>query len=313
MTKTIIFASDKLVESSMKRPLKLSLGTIKDALPPEVEANSDFFYRDGFAVVVNMFNFFSSVVAKLPAPYLLDDYRFGIVKRGYMHGVINLQDVWMRAGAIAFITPGTIVEPIEASDDFLLDGVGMPADLFLLAHGGKLPEVFNGTMKHGLQSIDAQGLAMGDELFHTLRHLLSSAYSSNAAIYNMVSVITHFFNQAFSSGSQQPSVNRRGRDIFDQFIRLVNLNCRQHRQLSFYADQLCITDRYLGSVVRQESGVMAKEWIDRAVVAAAKVMLKHGDMPISRISDELHFANDSFFCKYFKRITGLTPMAYREK
>lgn len=304
---------EKSTHSPMKRPLRLSIDTIRQSLPPECQQNTDFYYHDGFAVVVDMYNFFDAVKAKLPSPYLLDDYRFGIVKRGNMHGIINIQDVWLREGTMAFITPGTIVEPIDASDDFLLDGVGMPADFFLLAHGGKLPEIFNGTMKHGLHTLDAEGLTMADEMFRTLRHLLSSAYTNDTSIYNMVSAITHFFNQVFCNDHQKIATRHRGRDIFDQFIRLVNLNCRKHHQLSFYADQLCITDRYLGTVVRQESGVMAKEWIDRAVIAAAKVMLRHSDTPITRISDELNFPKASFFCKYFKRITGLTPMAYRAK
>ena len=59
------------------------------------------------------------------------------------------------------------------------------------------------------------------------------------------------------------------------------------------------------------AGVTAKDWIDRATITLAKVMLRHTTKNISQISDELHFPNDSFFCKYFKRLTGHTPLGWR--
>lgn len=76
---------------------------------------------------------------------------------------------------------------------------------------------------------------------------------------------------------------------------------------------MCMCERYLGTLVRKASGVTAKEWIDRAVVTAAKVMLCHTRMPVGEIAYRLHFANDSFFCKYFRRLTGVTPTEFRSE
>lgn len=64
-------------------------------------------------------------------------------------------------------------------------------------------------------------------------------------------------------------------------------------------------------MVLSTSGVGAKEWIDRAVISTAKVLLRHSDKQTSEIADELNFPNVSFFCKYFKRLTGSTPLQYR--
>ena len=83
-------------------------------------------------------------------------------------------------------------------------------------------------------------------------------------------------------------------------------------RLAFYAEKLCITSRYLGTVILNESGVGAKEWIDRAVISTAKVLLRHSDKQTTQIADELNFPNASFFCKYFKRLTRLTPQQYRK-
>ena len=74
---------------------------------------------------------------------------------------------------------------------------------------------------------------------------------------------------------------------------------------------MCLTGRYLGTVVSQASNVTAKEWIDRALILRIKVELKHTDKTIAQIADDMHFPNPSFFCKYFRRLTGTTPTEYR--
>lgn len=100
--------------------------------------------------------------------------------------------------------------------------------------------------------------------------------------------------------------------ILERFIDLVRGNYRQHRRVSFYADKLCITPKYLSKVVKQSSGQSAVEWIDSYVILEAKNLLKSSYMTIQQISVELNFPNQSFFGKYFKRMTGLSPKEFRE-
>ena len=74
---------------------------------------------------------------------------------------------------------------------------------------------------------------------------------------------------------------------------------------------MCLTERYLSTIIRQTSGVTAKEWIDRAIITRIKVELKHTDKSVARISDDMNFPNPSFFSKYFKRFTKQTPLEYK--
>ena len=69
----------------------------------------------------------------------------------------------------------------------------------------------------------------------------------------------------------------------------------------------------MSTLVKQVSGKAAKQWIDDAIVARIKVELRHSDKSGAQIADELNFPNPSFFSKYFKRMTGLTPRDYREQ
>ena len=103
----------------------------------------------------------------------------------------------------------------------------------------------------------------------------------------------------------------REQTIFDRFIYLVNQHATREHQISFYADKMCLTERYLGTVIRQASGTTAKEWIDRALIEHIKIELKHTDKSIAQISDEMNFPNPAFFSKFFKRLADKTPLEYK--
>lgn len=105
----------------------------------------------------------------------------------------------------------------------------------------------------------------------------------------------------------------RQEEVFRRFIGLVNEHSKRERNISFYADKLCLTPHYLSTVIREVSGQTVMQWINQAVILEAKVLLKHSDLLVFQISDELGFPNPSFFSKFFKRITGMTPAEYQKK
>lgn len=66
-------------------------------------------------------------------------------------------------------------------------------------------------------------------------------------------------------------------------------------------------------VIRETSGQTVMQWINQAVILEAKVLLKHSNLLVFQISDELNFPNPSFFSKFFKRMTGMTPAEYQKQ
>lgn len=105
----------------------------------------------------------------------------------------------------------------------------------------------------------------------------------------------------------------RKEEIMAKFILAVSENFRNERQVSFYAHKLYITPKHLSSVVKEISGRTAGDWIENYVVMEAKVLLKTTDMTIQEIALALNFANQSFFGKYFKHHTGVSPTSYRKQ
>ena len=88
---------------------------------------------------------------------------------------------------------------------------------------------------------------------------------------------------------------------------------RTERNIDFYADRLFLSPHYLSGLVRETSGKTVMDWINRSVILEAKVLLKHSNLLTYQIADELNFPNPSFFSKFFKRMTGMTPGEYRNE
>ena len=88
---------------------------------------------------------------------------------------------------------------------------------------------------------------------------------------------------------------------------------KQERSVNYYAKELFLTPKHLSSVVKEVSGKTAGEWIDNFVLFEAKSLLRSSQKNIQEIADELNFANQSFFGKYFKHYTGMSPKEYRRK
>lgn len=104
----------------------------------------------------------------------------------------------------------------------------------------------------------------------------------------------------------------RKKQIFDQFTLLLRQHYTQERSISFYAEKLSITPKYLSQVIYDISGQHARNWIRDHVILEAKALLKCGKYNVQQVSDMLNFANQSFFGVYFKKAVGCSPSAYQD-
>ena len=110
-------------------------------------------------------------------------------------------------------------------------------------------------------------------------------------------------------GIEKPQTRKE--EILSKFILEVLQHFRSERSVAFYADRLCVTPKHLSAVAKDISGHTASELIDHYVIMEAKIMLAETALTIQEISNKLNFANQSFFGKYFKHLTGYSPSAFR--
>lgn len=109
-----------------------------------------------------------------------------------------------------------------------------------------------------------------------------------------------------------PKVQTRKEEIFGKFVSEVMQNFKRERSVSFYAQQLCVTPKHLSAVVKEITTHTAGELIDHYVIMEAKMMLAETTLTIQEVANELNFANQSFFGKYFKHLTGYSPSEFRK-
>lgn len=99
----------------------------------------------------------------------------------------------------------------------------------------------------------------------------------------------------------------------DGFIRAVETEYTQRHDVEYYADKLCITPNYLNKVVRLSLGTTAKLYIHKKLFEEAERLLAYTTLTVTEIAERLHFDYPSYFVRFFRKQTGITPLKYREK
>lgn len=103
----------------------------------------------------------------------------------------------------------------------------------------------------------------------------------------------------------------RVRELFNRFMMLLEKDCKISRDVNYYSEKLNISSKYLTNIVSQVTGHTPKTIIDQYVILQLKLHLKRSTQSIKEMAWEFHFADVSFFCRYFKKHTGLTPQQIR--
>lgn len=98
---------------------------------------------------------------------------------------------------------------------------------------------------------------------------------------------------------------------FKDFMLLLNEHYKKERSVGFYADKMHLSPKYFTTLIKRTSGRTAAEWINQYVILEAKNLLKYSTMNIQEIAYYLNFPNQSFFGKYFKHHSGMTPSEYK--
>ena len=103
----------------------------------------------------------------------------------------------------------------------------------------------------------------------------------------------------------------RIRELFNRFMMLLEKDYKISRDVNYYAEKMNISSKYLTNIVSQVTGHTPKTIIDQYVILQLKMHLKRTTQSIKEMAWEFHFADVSFFCRYFKKHTGLTPQQIR--
>ena len=104
----------------------------------------------------------------------------------------------------------------------------------------------------------------------------------------------------------------RHEQLGDELFRLLSRHCRTHRSVSFYAEKLNITPKYLSREIKRITGRTVQEWINRLTIMEMKKQLNIPGRTIMQISEDMEFSSPSAFVQFFKLHTSTTPLKYRK-
>lgn len=130
-------------------------------------------------------------------------------------------------------------------------------------------------------------------------------------INKVQSLILYFFD-FHASLNQESDVSTRYASIMNSFITLLeNGEYRTHREVTWYADQLCVTSKYLSEVSKSVSGYAANFWINRYTALDISRLLRDKTLSFVQISDMFGFSSPAYFSRYVLHNLGVNPTEYR--
>ncbi|MGM9797286.1 MAG: AraC family transcriptional regulator [Parabacteroides sp.] len=229
-------------------------------------------------------------------------------------------DLWpytLEPGTQLALLPNAVLQLLHATPDCRIRCVGCLGELFRELSNCLEPPFFRFIKEHPC-------VKLNDTEQDLLRHALclmedvyndrENPYRRQMAANHIQNLLFHFYRRTrqFFPQTDNKWVNRKEM-LFKQFLQLVLRYCSTEREVTFYAQALNITPRYLSNIVLTVGGESTKSIIDRHAIMEIKHQLKNSKLNIQEISNRMHFADQSFFGRYFKKHTGLSPSRYRNE
>jgi len=249
-------------------------------------------------------------------PFKVDMTTCMICIKGTMKGSFDMKPRVVTAPCFNIVLANQILQYESISDDFEGLFICMSnrfSEMLFTNVKERLP-LFLSVKDNSMVPLSNEGLDIM-KTYYGMFHKIVSQKNNPHRLEIVKHLTLAFFHHTGSQMHKLPEdENKSKRDLLlERFLDYVQKYYKKERGVDFYAGKLCLTPKYLSTVIRQASGKTAGEWIDEYVTIEAKALLKSTKMNIQQISDELNFPSQSFFGKYFKRQTGVSPSDYKKE
>jgi len=252
-------------------------------------------------------------------PFRADTGGFFLVTNGAIRIQCNLETVTCTQGSMYFIIEGSIYTIEARSEDCCYTGITMDTDFLLKSGihitGSELFQMTASGINHHYSINNKEA-----EMITAMLDILNAKLANSDPGYFQKEVVQHqLMALLFETGAifrkyndfQSIKLNRK-EDLTARFLDLLRLHVKSERSLQFYASKLSVTTGHLTKVIKQVIGKPAGELIDTAVITEAQILLSNPAVSVAQAAEELQFSDQSFFGKYFKKHTGLSPSTYKQ-
>lgn len=252
-------------------------------------------------------------------PCRIDAFIIGVGTEGETSVSFNLHEFRLKKDSMFIFTPKNILQ-VNSQQYFKADVIAISPDFMR-----RINIDIKNMMPLFLKFVENPALTLTPEESRSMRGMIAQIERETrgpethfsfdivsgliaATIYKVGDIMYHYHAE---HPEGQNNSHNRAEEYFKQFTHLLGEHFREERSVGFYARQLCITPKYLTTLIKRISGQSVSEWIDNYVILEAKTLLKYSTMSIQEIAYYLNFPNQSFFGSYFKRNTGMSPSQYK--
>lgn len=277
----------------------------------DVKSNSPYILKD--FMISNIQKDPIGEIISFNEPFVFDGIVLCLCKEGSGQVRLNFKEYKLEKNSVLIILPQQIFECMSHSNDFAVEILAFSLDFITslpLPKDGGIPQ----------EVVTQPILAVSEKQLENLMryHLfITEVFSNNKPLYlkeiiqgllfALIMEITSMY-----TGIEQSEIKKsRGEQITERFMTILLKNENKSRFVSYYANEMCMTPKYLSSVVKKVTGRTINSWIEEVLILNAKMFLKSSDYTVLEISEELNFPNPSYFGRFFKKVTGMTPLQYR--
>lgn len=238
-------------------------------------------------------------------------------RKGWAHATINLKDYEIVENTQVVLLPGTIIRINGCSSDFTASFFGFPKEMFMEAYMRFEPIFFRFIKEQPCYVLPQENTGAINGLIRATTAIYNdreNRFRNQIAKNHLQSFMLDIYDKCYRYfGKHKIEGGTRQDEIFKSFVSLVHEHCASQREVSFYADKLCISTKYLTGICKAVTGDSAKKIIDDFAILEIKVLLQSTELTVQEIADRLGFPDQSYLGRYFKRHEGMSPKEYQSK
>ena len=237
-----------------------------------------------------------------------------LTHRGCMKNHFDKQQKEFHRNDFVLIPPGHVMEILEYSDDYLVS-------LLIIS-----PSYFQ-SLKH----IYPFYFEHVEYRYNSVIHLSDEQYEGMQGHFMMLQAISQLSHperdellvKQMEIGTQLIEIYLKengltapeltpAQQLVNRFKNTFVNHFQESREVQYYANLLCLSPKYFGSIIKKQTGISANEWITGYVIVQAKSLLRHSrNLNIQQISHQLGFSDPAAFTRFFKTNAGMSPKEYR--
>ena len=231
--------------------------------------------------------------------------------------LVNYEPVNVAGGSAMTLFPGDMISVGSSHDSFSFDALTFSPSILREASLDMEQTVYSSLREDRCRGGDK----IVEDIVSNMFSLLDLYFSQKGCLCLKQLVVCqlkaffigfHDYLLRFPSDAAPVEGSKRKRALFDSFMKMQEEDFHKSRDVSYYADRLNITPKYLNTISKSITGHNAKSIIDHYVILKLKQELSNSDCPIKQLAWNYNFSDVSFFTRYFRLHTGTTPTAYRK-